>query len=354
MFRVEMLPARQGDALLLEYGDAGSPHRVLFDAGTPGTWATLKKRLARLPADQRGFELLVVSHVDADHIGGSLPLLRDRELGLRFDDVWFNGWRHLPQTVEPMGPIDGEVLSGLVATGPWNAAWDGKAVVVPDGDDPPPARTLPGGLKLTLLSPGEPQLSALRPVWEEVVRAAGLVPGVPPAEPERAEGLEPLGPEIPDVPDLLELPFSEDTAEANGSSIALLAEYECDRVLLAADAFPSVIEAGVARMVVGGGRLDMSAFKLPHHGSKANISPTLLERIATDRFLFSTDGTQTRHPHPEAIARVLHAHPGATLEFNYRTKYTEPWLSSETAARYEYATQAPQLDESGLVVTISD
>jgi glyoxylase-like metal-dependent hydrolase (beta-lactamase superfamily II) len=98
MLRIEMLPARQGDALWIEYGeDPQRPHRVLCDAGTPGTWPVVQARIADLPEGQRAFELLVVSHVDADHIGGSLPLLTDTRLGATFDDVWFNGWRHLPQ-----------------------------------------------------------------------------------------------------------------------------------------------------------------------------------------------------------------------------------------------------------------
>ena len=37
LFRVEMLPARQGDCLWIEWGDAQHPYRALIDAGTPGT-----------------------------------------------------------------------------------------------------------------------------------------------------------------------------------------------------------------------------------------------------------------------------------------------------------------------------
>src|SRR5216684_2857231 len=94
MLRVEMLPAAQGDALWIEYGDATRPRRVLVDGGTASSWRDgLRARVESLPRDERHFELLIVTHIDADHIDGALALLTEESLGARFGDVWFNGWR---------------------------------------------------------------------------------------------------------------------------------------------------------------------------------------------------------------------------------------------------------------------
>jgi hypothetical protein len=344
MLRVEMLPARQGDALWIEYGeDPQRPHRVLYDAGTPGTWSVLQARIAELPEDRRAFELLVVSHVDADHIGGSLPLLADARLGATFDDVWFNGWRHLPRTRESLGPVQGERLSALLAERSWNAAWDGRTVVVP-GDGALPSRTLPGGLRLTLLSPGPEQLARLQPVWGAEVRKAGLEPGVPATPLQQRPGLEALGRSpVPDIDALAATSFEEDRAEANGSSIATLAEYGGRSTILAADAHPTVVAASVRRLLKerGAQRLKLSALKLPHHGSRANNSRELLALVETGDFLVSTDGTQTQHPHPETIARVLAEHPESTLWFNYRTRYTGIWGRDDVIARYGHVAHLP-------------
>ena len=124
VFRIEMLPARQGDALWIEYGSDAGLRRVLIDAGTPGAWEAVRARIARLPPAERRLELLVVSHIDNDHIGGVLPMLEDAELGLELGDVWFNAYRHLPQTLEPMGPVEGERLTKLLVDGGhhWNEA----------------------------------------------------------------------------------------------------------------------------------------------------------------------------------------------------------------------------------------
>ena len=47
-----------------------------------------------------------------------LPLLEDKTLGITFGDVWFNGFRHLPDTLEPMGPVEGERLTTLLVERP--------------------------------------------------------------------------------------------------------------------------------------------------------------------------------------------------------------------------------------------
>src|SRR5438045_2654939 len=105
-----MLPAAQGDALWIEYGDPQRPRRVLIDGGTASSWQDgLRTRIESVPRDERHFELLIVTHIDADHIDGALALLTEESLDASFGDVWFNGWRHLPETpLESLGPIEGE------------------------------------------------------------------------------------------------------------------------------------------------------------------------------------------------------------------------------------------------------
>jgi len=79
MFRIEMLPAQQGDALWIEYGDPTSPHRVLIDAGTPPTYQVVRDRIRQLPEGARDIELFIVTHIDTDHIGGAIDITDRRE-----------------------------------------------------------------------------------------------------------------------------------------------------------------------------------------------------------------------------------------------------------------------------------
>ncbi|HET9225371.1 MAG TPA: MBL fold metallo-hydrolase, partial [Thermoanaerobaculia bacterium] len=260
MFRIEMLPAREGDCLWIEYGTEEKPHRILIDTGTPGTWRQLVERIERVPEDQRRFELFIVSHIDGDHIGGAIRFLEERPAGVGFDDVWFNGHRHLAAASDRLGVKQAQELTKALVDGevPWNVAFKGGPVMI---DKDLPALELDGGMKLTLLSPYRQQLIDLLPEWEKELLALEK------KKPELV-AKDYLGGKI-DVRALAESKFVEDDGAPNGSSIAVLAEY-CGRcVLFGADAFPSVIERSVDRL---GGRLNLDAFKVCHHGSQRNVS----------------------------------------------------------------------------------
>ena len=352
MLRIEMLPAGHGDCLWIEYGDPKAPRRVLIDGGATGTSGrALRARLSGLPEDKRRFELLVVTHIDADHIAGILELLEDSEAGFRAEDIWFNGYRHLPdEKPETLGPVQGERLTDiLVKPGvSWNGEFRKAAVVVP-ADGALPRAELAGGLVLTLLSPTPGKLAELKPEWDKEVRKAGLDPSQPrPGEVESPEGFELLG--APDVEALANEPFSEDTAVANGSSIALLAEFQGRRVLLTGDAHPGVLTTAIKRLA-GGGRLALDACKLPHHGSKANVSRQFLQSLDCRQWLFSSNGAHFRHPDRQAVARVIKwggAQP--ELSFNYRTKYNDIWDGKPLREQHGYTVSYPAPDAEGIVL----
>lgn len=95
MFRLEMLPARCGDCLLLEYGPPGASRLVVIDGGLGETAAVLWNRLEGLRhergAETLEIELLVVTHIDNDHIVGIIELLKAAHPTLMIHDIWFNG-----------------------------------------------------------------------------------------------------------------------------------------------------------------------------------------------------------------------------------------------------------------------
>ena len=356
MFAIEMLPAAQGDALWIEYGSASAPTRVLIDAGTRRTYDAVKRRVEELPQSKRRFDLFVVTHVDSDHIGGVPKLLADGTLGLSFDDVWFNAWRHLS---DKLGPVEGEIVSAELdrSRSPWNVAFDEGAVVVGDRERLP-THELAGGMRLTLLSPTTAGLDRLRPAWEKAVEAAGLKPGVEDEALEQAarrRGVPDLLGEALDVDALAASKLEPDNAPANGSTIAVLAEYDGSSCLLTGDAHPDVLQAALERLCREREveRLAVSALKVPHHGSMHNVSNGVLELVETDRYLFSTNGTQTQHPHPQGVARVIKRGGSPTLYFNYWSDTTKAWNDRRLMARYRYRAVYPESGSEGLRVTLA-
>src|ERR1017187_10565785 len=95
MFCLEMLPAGNGDAFWIEYGHPDAPHRILIDGGVRGTHKHLRQRIGNLPDGDRRFDLIVLTHVDADHIAGLLAALEATDLDFNVCDFWMNGWKHV-------------------------------------------------------------------------------------------------------------------------------------------------------------------------------------------------------------------------------------------------------------------
>jgi hypothetical protein len=71
------------------------------------------------------------------------------------------------------------------------------------------------------------------------------------------------------------------------------------------------------------------------------------------RYLFSSNGAKTKHPHPQAVARaIVSARSGAELYFNYSTVYNEEWANATLAESYSYSPEYPRDDENGLDVAL--
>jgi beta-lactamase superfamily II metal-dependent hydrolase len=346
MFEITMLPAREGDSLLIRYGPDDAPYRVLIDVGRK---ATYKDLLDLLPKGERHLELLVITHIDRDHIEGALSLLKDEDAGFSYDDIWFNGYKHLIwSNDESFGGVQGDKLTKLIAAHvlPWNKAFDGGPVRL--DDDMPITRTLAGGLKLTLLSPTAEKLAKLEPHWAEECRRAGIDPNgaaIALARPSAVDDVETFGGSLEEMAATV---TTEDNAPANGSSIAFLAEYDGKTVLFGADAHPSLLVASLDKL----GRplpLDCALVKVPHHGSQANTTRELLNRLTSPHWFISTNGSYFDHPDEVAIARILTspASEQRTLHFNYKKPRTQIWQDKNSAReKYRYDCNYP---EAGLV-----
>ncbi len=355
-----MFPARQGDAIWIRWGNANNPYQMIIDMGTEEIGKEVRQRLEALDESQREFELLVVTHVDRDHIGGILTCLAEEEplAGLNFKDVWFNGWVHLrggrvsqldtttdtsvSTGLESFGPAQGERLSSWLRRQVWNKAFAGKSVVRDPGAVPAKI-TLADGLTLTILGPTQERLGNFAERWQEEVEIALEKGNLH----EVSAGLETYGSNTPpdlvlpeDLKILANKSSARDPSKANGSSISLLLEYKGRRIVLAGDAFAEDLVAGLAE-VAPQEQLEIDAFKLPHHGSRNNVTKALIEAVSCPCWLFSTDGTQFRHPDAIAIARVIcySVRQPATLFFNVPSIYNGWWSNPEWKSMYQYKTE---------------
>jgi len=93
-----------------------------------------------------------------------------------------------------------------------------------------------------------------------------------------------------DIKALADAPFQSDRTPPNGSSIAFLAEYQGKSCMFLGDAHAPVLVDAIERLLAHRGeeKLRVDAMKLPHHGSRNNVSRELIELLDCPRYLVST------------------------------------------------------------------
>jgi hypothetical protein len=100
------------------------------------------------------------------------------------------------------------------------------------------------------------------------------------------------------------------------------------------------------------GALKLDAIKLSHHGSRANVTKTLLEVVQAEHYIVSTNGAIFHHPDDEAISRVIvygGDHP--RLWFNFDNDRSHRWADAELRSRHGYDVTLP-VDGRGLSIAL--
>lgn len=350
---VHALAAEHGDCIVLSYGDGKDHFRLVVDAGVAGTADRIKRVLD--PSSDAVWELLVVTHIDLDHIGGTLSLLSDKSIATRFKDIWFNGRQHLELGRESMAVAEGKQLAELLGCEgiSWNEAF-GKGAVCLAVDDAPVRKTLPASTAaITILSPSEKGLAELRVLWDlseerEKRKAEKPAKAKTAAARQDAPDVEVLSAVPLSIAELADTKTSTDSSVTNGSSIAFIFEYAGFRILLGADAHSGVLLKSAGKLPSE--TLNLDVFKLPHHGSSANVTKNLAQKLSARRYLLTTDGERhDTHPSDVAIARALTVTPDAELLFNYPNEASKRWASRSSECGSRFKVRAGEGEEGILV-----
>jgi beta-lactamase superfamily II metal-dependent hydrolase len=353
---LELLPAMRGDAILLTWGSPERSHRIMIDAGPSKAYPAIRDCLS----DIQRIQLLVLTHVDADHVEAMIMLVNDAGLGLDIGEVWHNSGAQL---TDELTAIHGEILGMLLDKRglPWNKHFTGCAVVVPDSG-PLPVYEIEG-MRLTVLGPSWGELRALRDVWLEACTEANLILGSAADATAALKARDALSTDdmylddsALDVEYLADSRSGADNSVTNASSIVLLAEYGEARVLFTGDATPRALRRGVNRLLKEREltTLPLSALKVPHHGSRKNITAELVRLMPAHQYLFSSNGSFHGHPHDEAVATVLmHAPEGVELVFNYENAHTQRWAEPGLCHAHTYSVRFP-LGDTGVRVEVGN
>ncbi|MGZ0654505.1 ComEC/Rec2 family competence protein [Coraliomargarita sp. W4R72] len=327
---LKVLEAKNGDSLLITVESDGKRRNLLIDGGPQAAYKRKNKKgdlhrtLTEIKRNDERIDLLILTHVDDDHIGGLLEGFKGNQLLTELvDEVWFNSGsiihKAFDQVEDPINFIEFDhVRTGTVTD---NQTSIRQGVRFED------AITNMGiwkeqlieagqvhyfyGTKITILSPGRANLKKLLGQWTREV-------------PSSLTSASQTDYDLSFNELLADDTFKGDTAPPNGSSIALLLEHGDSRLLLLADAHDDVVQASIRSLKDEAGNLYsednpllVDYIKLSHHGSRYNTSSEFLRLISSENFIVSTDGSKHGLPNKKTLARISKYHQGTTFWFNY-------------------------------------
>ncbi len=337
IFTLEVLQAQEGDCLLLHWGTEDKPKLAVIDGGPGRVYEnTLKPRLQEIAGRAEGplqIDLVMVSHVDNDHIVGIKKLFRDlksesekelpeEERTFKVDRLWHNTFNDIvgdgidkyykTMTASFTASVDGEptgkVLDGL------------KASLEQKGEDEHEAAHVAHDIGLILAGHGEArelrdnhrflldnsEIAALNQPFQKAGRPTLITAEMTP-QPQKLFGLSfkivgPLDAQIKALQAEFDAFITKKglTAEAvlaayadksvpNLSSIVTLVKLGDQSLLLTGDARGDYILEGLTNAGIAL-PLKVDILKGPHHGSNNNLDADFFEKIVADTYVFSASG----------------------------------------------------------------
>lgn len=321
---VKVMPANHGDSILVSFTKEKVVRNVLIDGGPSvaykGTKSALPSAINELKNKGEFIDLLIITHIDDDHIAGILSMFGDPTFDATIvKKVWFNSGSNISNMLKTEN--DGKrgiplLISGMTLTSVGQGTTlenklkslnldEGEVVRVGNEFDLHNA-------KLTILSPDDAGLKKLNDNWQ--VEKAGVT--------LLAAGHDDF---CEPIKELATKKFEEDLSIPNGSSIAFLFQVNGKNLLMLGDAHPSVVEASLRSLGYSEtNKLKVDAVKIAHHGSRKNTSGSLVGLIDCANFILSTDGSKHGLPDKESLARIIHGNKTnkTNLFFNYNNKIT--------------------------------
>lgn len=346
---IEILPANEGDCLLITI--INEDIHILIDGGTANTYRTyLRERLIQLRNDGKAIDLLVVTHIDNDHIGGIIELLKENGSNenphiIEIRNIWHNSYRHLQfdkkdalgkkeknilnniisngeanlnrklNNSEPISALQGTTLAGLIYKGNyhWNEQFEGKAILNNQIN-------YRFGEKccVSVLKPKKFDLEKLEKKWKKYLKSSKFsfafsndvlfddafeyycrflrkdATGYNEKISYNNRKIEEMN-----IKDISKIITNSDSSITNRSSISIVIYYGNKKLLFLADNIASEALEDLSQK-----EMNYSLVKLPHHGSESNIDDCFIKNVETGIYLVSTNSEKYNHPDLETLAKI--------------------------------------------------
>jgi beta-lactamase superfamily II metal-dependent hydrolase len=328
----EFFEAGCGDSILVSTEEGTNEGtNILIDGGVATTYQDeITYSLDKLNSD---LDLVVVTHIDTDHICGIIELLNDKYRRNMIKKFWFNTASEKMRIMEydnnEIGGGHGNLLSSFI-----------QSRKIPHNNNIYVKNNTTHNIfyfgrnkdiKLTLLSPTKDGLKTLRNNWSEddiLKKCQGSsiqIGGY--SQPEDRREVDDLYFKYKNK----QIKFGRKDTYTNNSSIAFILSYKHKNFLFLGDSDINDINNSLKDLGYSEKKdeqLQVEFVKLSHHGSKKNINDEFLSLIKSDTFVTLTNGSHPnnskyKHPDKESYALILN-HTKRAKNINLFFNYSQP------------------------------
>jgi beta-lactamase superfamily II metal-dependent hydrolase len=309
-YQITYLPvgdgSKGGDAIALRFGNLRGGRRdeqvvMIIDGGTKESGAKLVDHVQNC-FGTNSVDIVLATHPDSDHVSGLTEVLNTLYVG----ELWMHQpWEVAPSVKQALNqPYTHLGLSNYVKASLGQAS--DLAKIAREKEIPifePYAGLTRFDGMLQIIGPSEEYYQSLVPNFRSTPTStteSALSKLLGGAYDSLKEGVK-------KVLETLEIETLKDgnehySAENNSSAILLLTvgdrkvlftgDADADALTLAADYCEGELDIPLS---------DLSLMHVPHHGSKQNVGPTILNRIRTRKAQISAPAKSDKHPHQSVI-----------------------------------------------------
>lgn len=345
MVKIKLIPAEFGECIVVSVGGK-KQFNLLIDGGVAKTYQEyVKSEIQRIKILGQRINLMVCTHMDNDHISGLVQILKKTNYDL-VDNVWYNGFlqvvsrkfysqkdnnytdrdNKILETIISQGTIpDGEQEVGInegMSMGvlvenrkiPLNEIVAGQAISTESVRN---KIEIAKNVYISILGPSKENIIEVEEYWKKemvsrnfMFRVSNKIKLMEAFEYQleriKTQYLEERLniSEIDDLEKYIGDLKEFDESIVNRSSISFILEYDNKKYLFLGDA---VIDETILRNIenVVGFKYRFSAIKLPHHGSRYNITHEFICRYTADEYYCLTNSKKYNHPDLEVLATIL-------------------------------------------------
>ncbi|MEL6109113.1 MAG: MBL fold metallo-hydrolase [Planctomycetota bacterium] len=342
---------RSGDAIAVRWGNlSGSPAEqsvIVIDGGNVSSGEDLVNRV-RSDYGSHHIDAVISTHPDADHAKGLATVMNQFSVGALWLHQPWNRANDIHDLV-----LDGRVtpasLESRIKTA-LSAAYDLERIAEDRNIDIwEPFAGLPiehNGATFHVLGPSEEYYSELLPQFDDVpvTKLAMATEAKSLMVANAADNI--LAAYQSWSEETLVEPTEKIRAE-NNSSVILLMQYEGRQVLFTADAGVEALTFAYQRALALGIDLkDCTFIQIPHHGSRRNVGPEILDSIVGNVLPYGSTPTKTAYvscaanspKHPSAKVLNAFTRRGAAA---YATRGSSIRYSWNAPARLNWSPLAP-------------